>query len=39
MIRTANPKNETPYISPRELAERWQCVHGPAWIGLPAVPG
>jgi len=25
MKRIVNPKHETPYISPRELAERWQC--------------
>ena len=25
MRRTANPKHETPFISPSELAERWQC--------------
>ncbi len=25
MIRASNQRHETPYISPRELAERWQC--------------
>ena len=25
MKRIVNPKHETPYISPKELAERWQC--------------
>ena len=25
MKRIVNPKHETPFISPRELAERWQC--------------
>jgi len=25
MKRIVNSKHETPYISPRELAERWQC--------------
>ena len=25
MKRIVNPKHEMPYISPRELAERWQC--------------
>jgi predicted DNA-binding transcriptional regulator AlpA len=25
MKRTSNSKHEIPYISPKELAERWQC--------------
>ena len=25
MRQTANQKHETPFISPSELAERWQC--------------
>ena len=25
MRHIVNPKRETPFISPRELAERWQC--------------